>query len=372
VTPLDLRADIPALEDAVYLNTGASGPSPRRVVTAAETFLGHHEFEAPAAEGMYTAAFDAYDDVRATVAEFLGADPGEIALTQSTTDGINRVACALEWTTDDVVVRTDLEHPAGILPWQRLERTRGIDVRVVESDAGQLDVDAYRAAVEDAKLVCVSSLTWNYGTRLPIETLVDIAHDAGALVLIDAVQSVGQTSIDVHEWGADIVAAAGHKWLLGTWGAGFLYVSDDVIDILNPRTIGYRGVVTPTDETYEFEPGARRFEIGTTNPAPYVALQTAIETLDEIGLDTVESRIQQLTTRLVNGVPDDRLLSPTSPESGLVTIDVDDPATTVDRLKEANIVIRSLPVPDAIRASIHVFNTKKDIEMLLAELENTW
>ena len=210
-----------------------------------------------------------------------------------------------------------------------------------------------------------------HGTRLPIETLVDIAHDAGALVLVDAVQSVGQTSIDVHEWGADIVAAAGHKWLLGTWGAGFLYVSDDVIDTLNPRTIGYRGVITPTDETYEFEPGAQRFEIGTTNPAPYVALQTAIETLDEIGLGTAESRIQQLTTRLVNGVPDDRLLSPTSPESGLVTIDVDDPSTTVDHLKEANIIVRSLPDPDAIRASVHVFNTQEDIETLLVELKNT-
>jgi cysteine desulfurase/selenocysteine lyase len=147
-------------------------------------------------------------------------------------------------------------------------------------------------------------------------------------------------------------------------------VSDDVIDTLEPRTIGYRGVVTPTDETYEFEPSARRFEIGTTNPAPYVALQTAIETLDEIGLDTVESRIQQLTTRLVNGVPDDRLFSSTSPASGLVTIDVDDPATAVDRFKETNIIIRSLPDPDAIRASLHVFNTQEDIETLLEELSN--
>ncbi len=370
MTPADLRADIPALDDAVYLNTGASGPSPRRVVSAAETFLEHHEFEAPAAEGMYTAAFDTLDDVQATVGAFLGADPSEIALTQSTTDGINRIACALEWEPGDVVVRTDLEHPAGILPWQRLERTRGIDVRVVPSDEGRLDIEAYRAAVEGAKLVCVSSITWNFGTRMPIETLIDVAHDAGALVLVDAVQSPGQTSIDVHEWGADVVAAAGHKWLLGNWGAGFLYVSDEVIETLNPRIIGYRSVVDPTEETYEFEPGARRFEIGTVNPAPYVALQTAIETLEEIGLDAIESRIQRLATHLADGVPDDRLLSPSDPESGLVTIDVDDPATTVDRLKAAGIVVRSLPDPDAIRASVHVFNTEDDIETLLAALED--
>lgn len=172
--------------------------------------------------------------------------------------------------------------------------------------------------------------------------------------------------------GADIVAAAGHKWLLGTWGAGFLYVSDDVIDTLNSRTIGYRGVVTPTNEAYEFKPGARRFEIGTTNPAPYVALQTDIETLDEIGFGTVESRIQQLITRLIDGIRDDRILSPMSPESGLITINVDDPTTTVERLKESNIVIRSLSDLDAIRASVNVFNTEENIETLLAELKNTW
>lgn len=207
--------------------------------------------------------------------------------------------------------------------------------------------------------------------QLPIRTLVDIAHNAGALMFVDVVQSPGQTPIDVHEWGADIVAAAGHKWLLGTWGVGFLYVSDGVIDILNPRTIGYRGVVTPIDETYEFKPGARRFEIGTTNPAPYIALQTTIETLDKIGLGAVESRIHRLTTRLIDGIPNDRLLSPASPESSLVTIDIDDSAAAVERLKEANIVVRSLADPDAIRASVHVFNIEDHIETLLAELENT-
>jgi len=122
---------------------------------------------------MYTAASDTDGDVRATVAEFLGADPSEIALRQqSTTDGINRVACALEWEPDNVVVRTTFEHPAGSLPWQRFERTRGPDVRFVGSDAGRLGIDAYRAAVEGAKHVCVSSLTWNYWTRLLIETLI--------------------------------------------------------------------------------------------------------------------------------------------------------------------------------------------------------
>lgn len=372
MTPTELRADMPALEEVTYLNTGASGPSPRHVVDAAESFLEYHEFESPATEGMYPAAFDTYDDVRATVADFLGADTEEVALTQSTSDGINRIAGALEWEPGDVVVRTDFEHPAGILPWQRLERTHDVEVRVVESTAGRLDLDAYREAVEDAKLVCFSSLTWNYGTRVPVEELVDIAHDAGAFVLVDAVQSVGQTPVDVHQWGADAVAAAGHKWLLGTWGAGYLYVDPTFAEELHPRALGYRGVVTPTDEEYELKSGAARLEIGTTNPAPYVALQTAIETMSEIGIETVESRVHDLASSLSERIPDDQLLSPTTPESGLVTIDVADPEGTVERLKEQGIVIRPLPDPDAVRASLHVFNTERDVELLLDALEGEY
>lgn len=372
MNPEDLRADVPALADVTYLNFGASGPSPRRIVDAAESFLEYHEYEAPGGEGMYPAAFGSYEDVRGDVGAFVGASPDEIALTQSTTDAINRFACAIEWEPGDVVVRTDLEHPAGILPWERLERQRGVDVRVVESDRGRLDLEGYREAVEGAKLVNVSALTWNYGTRLPVRDLVEIAHDEGALVLVDAVQSPGQTPVDVSEWGADAVAAAGHKWLLGTWGSGFLYVEEEVATTLVPGPIGYRGVVEPTASEYELAAGAKRFEVGTINPAPHAALREAIAIAEEIGVETTERRIRRLAGRLADGVPEDRLLSPAEPESGLVTIDVEDPERTVDRLREDGIVVRPLPAPDAVRASVHAVSTEAEVDDLLAALEAEW
>ena len=374
MTPEDLRDEIPAFEDATYLNFGASGPSPRRVVEAAERFQERHEYEAPAGEGPYPVALDAYEDVRETVADFVGADPEEVALTQSTTDGINRFAGALEWdpAADPVVVRTDLEHPAGILPWQRLERARDVEVRVIETEDGRVDRDAYLEAVEGATLVCLSALTWTHGTRLPVGELVDIAQNAGARVLVDAVQVPGQTPLDVGEWGADAVAAAGHKWLLGVWGAGFLYVDEDVLPDLDPAAIGYRSVADPDADEYELAPSAARFEVGTTNPAPHVALVEAIETFEAIGLDTVEERIRRLAGRLADGVPDDRLLSPATPESGLVTVDVDDPERTVERLDERGIVVRDLPAPDAVRASVHAVNTAEDVDLLLEALREEW
>ncbi|KAB1185079.1 MULTISPECIES: aminotransferase class V-fold PLP-dependent enzyme [Haloferax] len=368
MTPDDLRASIPALDDVVYLNTGAHGPSPQRVVERATQFLEHHEYVSPSQEGPYPTAFDAYEDVREDVAAFVGAETDEIALTQSTQDGINRIATALDWSPGDVVVRTDLEHPAGILPWRNLER-QGVEVRVVESEAGRLDIDQYTEAVQGADLVCFSAVTWNFGTRLPVRKLTDIARDAGAISLVDAVQAIGQFPVDVHEWGADIVASAGHKWLLGPWGSGYLYVRREVAESLQPHGVGYRGVKEPTGDSMEFEPGAKRFEIGTTSPAPHVALREAIEIAEEVGLEQTEQRISRIATQFADAVPDERLVSPRTPESGLVSFTVDDPESTVEQLKSDGIVIRSLPEPNVVRASFHAFNDESDVESLLDGLD---
>ena len=222
MTARELRADVPALSESAYFNFGAHGPSPKYVVDAASEYIADHEYGSGTTDP-YTRAFETYEAVRERIAAFVGAEPDEVALTESTTDGINRVAGAFDWEPGDVVVRTDLEHPAGVLPWKRLER-EGVEVRVVETEGGRIDREAYADAVADARLVCFSAITWTHGTRLPVAELVDIADDAGAFTLVDAVQSPGQVAMDVGDWGADAVAAAGHKWVLGPWGAGFLYV----------------------------------------------------------------------------------------------------------------------------------------------------
>ena len=368
MTPRELRADVPALHEDVYLNFGAHGPSPRYVVDAADEFVRSHEYGTGARTDPYEVAFDAYDRVRERVAAFVGADTDEIALTESTSAGVNAVANAIDWEPGDTVIRTDLEHPAGTLPWQRLER-EGVEVRVVETEAGRVDRDAFAAAVDGAKLACFSAVTWTHGTRLPVADLVDIAHDAGALALVDAVQVPGQLPMDVGEWGADAVAAAGHKWLLGLWGGGFLHVDRRVADSLTPATVGYRSVDTPTADPYEFASGARRFEVGSSNPAPHVALAEAIGAIDEVGVDRIADRIRDLAGRVAAGIPEERLLSPADPESGLVTIDVDDPEATVDRLSRHGIVVRALPTPDAIRVSVHAVNSRAEVDQLVDVLE---
>ena len=370
MTPEELRAAIPALDETIYLNTGASGPSPHSVIEAGQRELERHEDDAhTAAADPYEFAFGRFDETREIVADFVGAEPDEIALTNSTTAGINVVANAIDWEPGDVIVRPDFEHAGGILPWKRLQREHGVEIRVVETEGGRIPRDAYAEAVADARLVVFSAITWTYGTRLPVAELVEIAHDAGAEVLVDAVQVPGQARLDVREWGAEFVAAAGHKWLLGPWGAGFLYVEEAVANDLEPAALGYRGVEDSYASEPTYEPGARRFEVGTASPAPYAGLREAIAIVESVGVEEIESRIRELTTSLKAELGEDRLLSPRKFESGLVTIRAENPEATVERLKHSGIVVRSLPAPDTIRVSVHAFNTRDDLETLLAALD---
>jgi selenocysteine lyase/cysteine desulfurase len=358
--PAELRAAIPACESCAYLNTGASGPSPEPVVDAVVDAQRRHEFDACETDH-YTAAAGIRDDAREAVAGHVGARPEDVALVASTGDGISRLANAVDWEPGDRVVRTDLEHPSGVLPWRRLAET-GVEVTELSCPGGRLPMDAYRDAVEGARLVCLSSESWVHGTRLSVSEAVEIAHDAGALVVVDAVQTVGQHPIDVGEWGADAVCASGHKWLLGPWGAGFLHVDPDSIDAFRPRHIGYRSAVDPTGDGLEYHPDARRFEVSTDAVAPYAGLVEAIETIESVGLGTIESRIERLTDRLKTALGD-RLVSPDDYESGLVVFGVDDPAGFVSRADDAGVVVRDLPT-GAVRASVHAFNTAEEIDAL--------
>jgi selenocysteine lyase/cysteine desulfurase len=377
--PADLRAAIPATDQVAYLNTGAGGPSPRSVVDACTEAVEYHATEAPVTEGAYPAMHAAGEAARERIAEHVGAESAAtVALTDSTADGLATVAAALALSAGDTVVRTDLEHPAGVLPWRRLADTVGIEVRVVECEDGRLPMDRLERAVSGADCLLMSSITWSHGTRLPVIDAVEVAHDAGALAVVDAVQSVGQRAVDVQEWGADVVVGAGHKWLLGPWGAGFLYVAPDAIDRLSPRVVGYDGVVDPDSVaesgTYELAAGARRFDVGSRSPVPAAGIAAAIDTIEAVGFDAIEGRIERLTERLKERVVADlgpeRLLSPRAFESGLVTFESRDSDWLVARLNDAGVIVRPLPFPEgAVRASVHAFNTSREIDRLCDLIE---
>jgi selenocysteine lyase/cysteine desulfurase len=362
--PADVREDID-LDGTAYLNWGASGPSPERVLRAAGEEQRRHERHAHTVDAdPYVYALDAFAATRESVAGLLDTAPGHVALTDSTGDAISRVANAVDWTEGDAVVRTDLEHPAGVLPWDRL-RDDGVTVREVPCPSGRLALDLLKDAVEGARLVCLNSVSWFHGSHLDVGRAVDIAHDAGAAVLVDAVQSPGQAALPVEEWGADFVAAAGHKWLAGVWGAGFLYVRDP--ERWRPGHLGYFSVAdstAPPERSPDYHPDARRFEVGTNSLAPYAALREAIDLHETVGLDAIRERQRALTERLKDTLGD-RLVSPREFESGLVTFAVEDDEAFVERAADAGVVVRSVPREGWVRASVHAFNAEAEVDRLV-------
>lgn len=367
----ELRSEIPGIDDRVYLNWGKSGPSPERVVDRVASAAEYHAYQAPRREGMYSYAYGSIDETREIIADFIGCRPDNVALTQSTADGIGKVASAIDWEPGDRVIRTDVEHSAGILPWRHVQDRAGIEIDIVEHGVdGEFDPADFAAAIgPDTKLVCLSAISWTHGVRLPVREVVDLAHEHGAYVLVDFVQSIGQTPVDVTDWNADFATAAGHKWLCGPWGAGVLYVADGLDDELNPAQIGYRSVKDPkADEGYEYHDGARRFEIGTMNPAPYHGLQESIAMVEEIGLAEIEDGIRDLMEYFKDGLNAEQLLSPRSYESGLVTVSVDSPEEFVDDVADQGIEVRTLPVPNAVRACFHAVNTREDADALRERL----
>jgi selenocysteine lyase/cysteine desulfurase len=183
------------------------------------------------------------------------------------------------------------------------------------------------------------------------------------------VQVPGQLPLDVHEWGADVVAAAGHKWLLGPWGAGFLYVREGADEWLAPERVGYRSVADMGSPGCVLHPGARRFEVGTVNVAPYAGLERAIELSEDLGMGTVRSHIERLTDRLKDGLGD-RVLSPREYHTGLVSFEAADPEGLVESLADRGVVVRDIPDPHAVRASVHAFNTAEDVDRLLGGIED--
>jgi len=162
----EFRATIPAATEATYLNTGSSSPSSVDVVESMQAFLEHHGYESPTAEGMYQPVYEAFDETRRDVADFLNAHPEAIALTQSTGDGVSRIANAIQWNSGDTVVEPTSNIP---LP-SSLERprTRTRSEPVLETDAGHVDLDRLKDAVAGARLVCVSSISRKYGRRHPV------------------------------------------------------------------------------------------------------------------------------------------------------------------------------------------------------------
>lgn len=376
--PMDLRSEIAALRHTLYMNWGGSGPSPRRALEAAnETMLSLNDRYGPMSMPALEESFRILRRCRERLATLLGAETEEIALMESTSDGINRIAWGIPWQEGDEIVITDSEHISGIAPWEYLAERLG--VRVVRAPVAESEADIepiVDALTERTRLLFVSHVSYKSGAVLPLAELTEIAHQRGIFVGVDGAQSVGQLPIDLAELGVDFYALPGQKWLLGPDGTGALFVRREAQQRLLPSVIGWASLANE-GVPLNFHPDARRYEVAGRFVPAFAAFDAAVECIAEIGVKAIRDRILQLVDRFtgrLSALPGVEWFGPRAggEPTGLVacTLANHDPAKVVPRLwKEHRIVCRWIDQPRLLRFSIHAFNTEDEVDEVVDVLE---
>ena len=355
-----LRAELPVLERRAYLNAGTQGPLPRRAVAAARA-----ELEAELAEGRATHAHferiaSLAERLRTAVAPLLGCDAAEVAVTRSTTDGINTVLGTLELGPDDEVLTSDEEHPGLVAPLAAARLRAGCALRVVPFDRVVAEVG------ERTSLVACSHVSWVSGRVVDAAALAAAARAAGAQVLLDGAQGLGAIRLDVRALGCDFYAAPGQKWLCGPDGSGFLYVRGELAERLTPSWPSFVCLSDPSrPEELPLLPGAARFDQGVVARAQAAGSLGALETLAEAGWVGVVERGPALAAELAAELAARGEQVAPRGASTLVSWTADDAGAEVERLAGEGYVVRDLPGRGLVRASVGAWVSEDEIERLV-------
>jgi cysteine desulfurase / selenocysteine lyase len=377
-----IRDDFPMLAHCTYFNCGGIAPlstsvgaellrvpmaiieeGPARMLTRDDDFLG-------------------IESARAKLAKFIGAEPDEIAFTTQFSTAVNIVVEGLPWKPGDEVIVTDQEHPALLIPLMNVVRRHGLKVSrlPVSHNADEMLTNFQALLTDRTKLVAVSHVTTDSGTRLPAAEMTRLAHEQGSYVLFDAAHSAGQFPIDVHELGCDMYAMVGYKWLFGPYPSAALYLRRDVLEQIEVTWCGSNvtqtGSVTMSVEDLKWIPGARRFEYGGRTYSYDTAMVAGVSYVDQLGVEAVEAHSKHLTAyfhEALKRVPGIHIHSPLTlrDATGIATISLDnmDGVTLSTALKERwNMLQRPALRGTSVRISLAAFIEETDVDQLVDNL----
>lgn len=358
----DLRKDFPGLKNRVYLNAAAASLTPRWVREEVERYLQEMEQNGDEHWDLWLAQAEV---VRERVARFIGAQADEVAFVTNSSEGMNILADLV--ADGGPVLSDELEFPTVTLPFIH----RGAQIQFIPAIEGELrlemfdDVHAPRAAT-----IAVSHVQFSNGFRLDLEALGEIKGRRPLIVC--GSQSVGAFKVDVSAMKIDGLACAGHKWMGAGYGAGFVYVSKELLKKPS-RGLGWRSVKDPF--AFNNRGGvpvgtARRYEYGCPSFTGIFALGAAVSYLDGIGQERIQARVLQLNTALTSALlhEDFEVLSPSgSGRSGQTLVAVEDPGEAVEFLRSKNIVVTQKP--EGLRVATHFYNNDEDIERFVAALK---
>lgn len=355
--------------DRAYLNTGAEGLIPKVGLEAMQQYGLDKSLGAKGRERFYAVE----EQARALVADFIGGRKDEIAFLSNASEGINRLCNALSWGAGDEVVIDDLEFPSNVLPWIKLRRC-GVNVKVVQAVDRTLRVEDFERAVTDrTRLISVSLVSYKSGFRADIQRLGELAHSVRAFLMVDATQGLGCTPFSVQ--GVDFMVASSYKWLLAPHGLGVVYCRRDLLDRLEPRSIGWRSVedIFAPDrfERYDLRDGAAKMELGMPNFPALYALNAGIRYLQGIGLKSIERNALDLGTVLIEAFEDMGLdvLTPIdrTKRAGIVSFEHPEVKRIAAELEQDHVFVWG--GDGRIRVSTHLYNDMEDVERLLGSLQ---
>jgi cysteine desulfurase/selenocysteine lyase len=397
-----IRQDFPIFERTirdgkklVYLDSGATSQKPLSVIEAESDFYKFHNAAVHrGAHQLAEEATDAFEGARLKVANFLSANEEEIVFTKSATESLNLIAYAMgnaepgnrfHMTNENSIVITEMEHHANLIPWQQLAARTGAELKWFEvTPEGRLDLSKIDSLItEGTKVVSLTHQSNVLGTINPLEAIVRRAHEVGAVVVLDACQSVPHMPIDVTKLGVDFLTFSGHK-AVGPTGVGVLWSS--LLNELPPFLFGGSMIETVTMTSATWAPAPRKFEAGVPNMAQAVGLGAAIDYLTAIGMDNIFKHEVDLTGYLLNGlmeIPELSVVGPTTTQSrgGSVSFTVGQihPHDLGQFLDSQGVAVRTghhcawpltrkLGVPATTRASLYLYNDESDCDALFAAI----
>ena len=391
-----IRRDFPILAERingrplVWLDNAATTQKPQAVIDRLTHFYSHENSNIHrAAHELAARSTDAYEGARATVQRFLGAStPEEVVFVRGATEAINLVAQS--WGRQNIlpgdeIVISHLEHHANIVPWQQLASEKGARLRVIPvDDSGQILLDEYQKLLSSrTKLVSIAQVSNALGTIVPVREVSDLAHRAGARVLVDGAQAVSHMPVDVQALGADFYVFSGHK-VFGPTGIGVLYGTAEILESMPPWQGGGNMIQSVTFERTTYQKSPARFEAGTGNIADAAGLAAALDYISRLGManiDRYEHDLLVYGTEALQTVPGLRLIGTAREKASVLSFVLEgyDPVAVGSALNQEGIAVRAghhcaepilnrFGVKATVRPSLAFYNTCEEIDALVAAL----
>jgi L-cysteine/cystine lyase len=376
-----VRAALPALEAGIYLNTGSVGPIPAEAAAAMDEMAEYELRTGRAHFDYYEETLQRMAEARAATAAVLTADVGDIALTHSTTDGMNVGVWGIDWQPGDRAVTTSLEHPGGVGALYNLRARSGIDLVFVDAGPTRSEaevLDAFERAIDErTRAVVVSHVLWATGTVLPLARIAEIAHARGAFLIADGAQAAGALPVDLAATGADVYAVAAQKWLLGPEGMGAVAVAPGARDRLRPAFGGHYTFETVDSEGFaQWWPDARRYEASNFHRPSIVGMARSIGWLSMfVGLEWIHARgaaMARLVAERLAAIDGIELLTPLDRMATLVSFRIRGwaPQAALDELgARVFAVARTVTLVDALRISVGFFTSEAELDRFVGCVE---